>query len=435
VTISPPLSPRRAASAAARLATAIALALAAGGCGSATHRSQRADARAAGTAASTFAIGLTEDNALLLAPPPQTAAAGGASAPAQSAQAQLSALRPDYVRLLIDWAALQPSAARPADLEAISAGCARSLGPCLPYRGVGAQLRAIASQQHARGGFTVVIVILDAPSWAARARSGCERANAGADARALTPMGLLAYRALIHDLAALGRREGVGLQWWAAWNEPNDPTFLAPQRSRCAAGAPLLSAAAYAQLVRAMAAQLATEGGERRLVIGELNAYQTGDADRATISEFVNALPSDVLCLADVWSVHSYAARAPFTAAPDAVGQLEQALARRGGCARRPPIWVTEAGAGAPHPGAPWTATAGEESASCAALSQQLLKWSTDSRVRAVFQYSFRDDPAFPVGLVDAQLLGVHRVYRLWLAWRRALTGKGPLSPVAGACG
>src|SRR2546422_4110966 len=37
-------------------------------------------------------------------------------------------------------------------------------------------------------------------------------------------------------------------------------------------------------------------------------------------------------------------------------------------------------------------------------LGAQLLGWYRDPRVGAVFQYTFRDDPAFPVGLVDARL-------------------------------
>ena len=34
----------------------------------------------------------------------------------------------------------------------------------------------------------------------------------------------------------------------------------------------------------------------------------------------------------------------------------------------------------------------------------------------AVFQYEFRDDPAFPVGLASADLSHLSSTYRLWLA-------------------
>lgn len=399
---------------------------------------QRPHAPRAG-AAHEPAFGITEDNAQLLAAPVALAASSDDDTAARAAftlaRAELSALHPEYVRLLIDWAALQPDPHRPPDLETVQSGCARASGPCAPYHGVRDELAAIASQQRAGGGFEVVIQIYGTPSWAAQRPSGCERAGARPFARAPSATGLAAYRSLIHDLVELGERQGVALHWWSPWNEPNDPAFLGPQRSACSRSAPVSSPSAYARLARAMAAQLLAEGGVRKLVLGELNAYRAPSSDRTTISEFINGLPADVLCLADVWSVHSYAARPPFAATPDAVAELEQALAMRGGCPLNAPIWVTETGSGAAHPGDSWTATSSEESASCAALSQQLLNWSVDSRVRAVFQYSFRDDPAFPVGLVDAQLLGLHRVYRLWLAWRQALTANAPPPSTQSVCG
>ena len=35
---------------------------------------------------------------------------------------------------------------------------------------------------------------------------------------------------------------------------------------------------------------------------------------------------------------------------------------------------------------------------------EQVERWRSDPRVGAVFQYTFRDDPDFPVGLTDAEL-------------------------------
>ena len=66
------------------------------------------------------------------------------------ARRELAALRPAYVRLLVDWAALQPRADRPADLAAPVSGCARTVGPCAPYPGLRAELEAIASERRAR---------------------------------------------------------------------------------------------------------------------------------------------------------------------------------------------------------------------------------------------------------------------------------------------
>jgi hypothetical protein len=39
--------------------------------------------------------------------------------------------------------------------------------------------------------------------------------------------------------------------------------------------------------------------------------------------------------------------------------------------------------------------------------------------VDAAFQYTFREDTAFPVGLADAGLDRLYRAYAAWQAWSR----------------
>lgn len=380
------------------------------------------------------AIGLTEDNAELLWSPQAAPERGGM--PFQLARQELTALHPTYLRLLVNWAALQPDAARPAALEAPVSGCARGDGPCASYAGIRDELAAIASQQRGALGasaFQVVIDVFDVPAWAARAPSGCERADSTPLSRPLAASAIAAYRALIRSLLALGAREGVALRWWSPWNEPNDATFLAPQRAACTAGSPSLSPALYAQLARAMAAELKADGGEHHLLVGELNAYQSDAPDRTSIAQFVAALPADLMCLSDTWSIHAYAAYGPAAPALDPVRVLEQALDARGACGRRVRIWVTEAGAGAPHPGRPRPSGVDGEMAGCMALASQLRAWDADRRVGAVFQYTFREDPIFPVGLLSADLAHVYPAYRLWLAWSRLRAAGQP--PPAGAVG
>jgi hypothetical protein len=411
-------------------------------CGSASrHRATRPVAGAAG--ASRVAFGLTEDNAALLwspgAAPVITPGAGAAgthslSERVQLAREELTALHPRYLRLLIDWAVLQPQPNRPAALEAPASGCARTVAPCPPYGGVREELAAIASQQRASGGFEVVVDIFGTPAWAARAPSGCERGGLGASSRPPSVAGIAAYRALIHELIVLGASAGVALEWWSPWNEPNDPTFLSPQRASCASGMAALAPSAYGELARAMAAQLKAEGGQRHMLLGELNAYRTASPDRTSIAEFVLDLPRDVTCLGDAWSVHAYAGRDPAAAASEPVRVLEAALDARGGCARGARVWVTEAGAGAPHPGDPRPLGGADERAGCLALFSELVTWSRDPRVSAVFQYTFRDDPAFPVGLTDPSLKHIYPAYRLWLAWLRAAAASGSPPPPASAC-
>jgi hypothetical protein len=401
------------------------------GCGAASRPRSRFEPEGA---VHTPAFGLTEDNADLLWSPDAAGASGGEAF--TLARRRLTALHPSYVRLLIDWAALQPRADSPPQLEMEVDGCARRVGPCAAFAGVRDELAAIASQQRAAGGqgegFAVVIDVFGVPPWAARAPFGCEGSDTAPFSRPLRAQALAGYRALIDSLLALARREGVRLEWWSPWNEPNDPRFISPQRSGCSAASPAISPLVYDELTRAMAAELAAHDGPYRLILGELNDLRVDSPQTTSVASFVAALAPDVLCLASAWSIHAYAAR--HAGAPtNAVGELEAALDARGGCARGAPIWVTEAGVGAAHPGAARVAGAQDERQGCEVLARQLLGWYADARVKAVFQYSFREDPAFPVGLLSADLSHVYPSYRLWLAWTRARAAGRP-PPPSGVC-
>ena len=378
------------------------------------------------------AIGLTEDNAQLLWNP---AASAASRVPAfAAARRELTALHPAYVRLLVNWAALQPERDRPPALEGTAPGCARTIGPCASYPGIAGELRALASQQRADpGAFQVVLDVAGAPAWAAAAPHGCERAGDEAFARPLRPDALPAYRALIDDLLALGRREGVALPWWSPWNEPNDPRFITPQRASCEAAGHPLSPATYAALARAMSEALRQAGPGHTILLGELGGYASGSAHRLSVAQFVEALPPDVLCLSNLWAVHAYAVQGR-EQPPDPVAALEQALAARGGCAASARIWVTEAGAGAPNPGRPRPGIADEEKAGCDALAGQVLGWYRDPRVTAVFQFSFRDDPSFPVGLVSSDLSRAYPVYGMWRALAEARAAGSAPPPLQSLC-
>jgi len=381
------------------------------------------------------AFGITEDNAELLWPPESGAAAGGQAF--ADARERLAALHPRYIRLLVDWAALQPDGGRPPALDRSVGGCARSVGPCGAYAGIREELRAIAAQQRAaraqgRAGYEVVLDVFGTPAWAARAPEGCELADTQPFSRPINDAGIAGYRALIRSLLALGAREGVALPWWAPWNEPNDRVFVSPQHASCAGDGPSPAAAVYAQLARAMAGELNADGGAHHLLLGELNAFASDAPQRTSIASFVAALPASVLCLGAVWSIHAYAARDQAAPELDPVASLEAALDRRGACGRGAAIWVTEAGAGAPHPGRPRPPGQEDERAGCLALAAQLDRWAADPRVQAVFQYSFREDPAFPVGLIGADLAHVYPAYRLWLGYARA-SAEGAEPPARGS--
>jgi hypothetical protein len=430
------VAPRRPIKPGAWLLAALALA-SAGGCG----RSEPAPPAAAGAVAGSAshatgpALGLTEDNANLLWSPDGPPRPGGARF--EIARRELTALHPTYVRLLVDWAALQPDPRRPPQLEARVRGCARQVGPCAAYAGIRDELAAIAGQQRAAGtdanvAFQVVVDIFNTPPWAASSPSGCQRPGAPATSQGPSRAALGAYRTLIRSLLALAQREGVSIDWWAPWNEPNHPFFMSPQRASCAPGSPPVAPALYAELVRAMSAELHAEGGGRHLLLGELNGFESGSPHRTSVSEFVAALPWDVVCSSDVWSIHAYASQGSLAHA-DPVASLEEALNARGGCARGARIWVTETGAGAFHLGSPRTALAADDQDGCRAMAAQLIHWSRDARVGAVFQYTFREDPVYRVGLVSSELDRRYPTYRLWREWSR-LRSAGRPPPTAAAC-
>jgi hypothetical protein len=392
------------------------------GCGGSSATPGRGASRTASPVPRGPAFGLTEDNANLLSPPDSGPAAGVATF--QRARERLSALHPSFVRLLVDWAALQPQRDSPPSLERRVDGCARSVGPCAAYGGIRDELRAIAAQQRAaraegRPEPQVVLDLFGVPEWAARAPGGCELAGTRPFSRPINAGGLDGYRALIGSLLALGAREGVALEWWAPWNEPNDSVFVSPQRASCASDESL-APAVYTELAQAAAEQLAAAGGLHHLLLGELNGFATDSPHHTSIASFVAGLPESVVCLSDTWSVHAYASRVGAREGGDPVDLLEEALDAHGACGRRARVWVTEAGTGAPHPGRPRPADAADQLEGCETLAQQLARWSEDPRVEVVLQYSFREDPAFPVGLLSPDLSRAYPAYRLWLSYARA---------------
>ena len=386
------------------------------------------------------ALGLTEDNAQLLLDPAAAATVPWASAagPFQLARRELTALHPGYIRLLVDWAALQPQAGRPADFAARAGGCARTVGPCASYPGLSGELAAIASQQSARraagqAGPEVLIDVLGTPPWASSPASGCELPGAAA-ARALAPGAIPGYRRLIAGVLSVARTEGARVRWWSPWNEPNDGLFLTPQRALCEPSSAPVSVAVYAELARAMAGVLGRDAPQDSIVLGELNGQAPDSAHSTSAASFVAALPADVLCLGPVWSLHAYAPYGRGSSGGEPVAALEQALSRRRGCVAGAPLWITETGAGAPHPGAPLTGSPAGELDACRALAADLRGWLSDPRVAAVFQYTFRDDPAYPVGVVSADLRRVHPSYSLWLSLSGETAGLDPSAAAPSSC-
>lgn len=386
-----------------------------------------------------LAIGLTELEPALLRAPPEPV-----PPPFRQARALLAALAPQYLRVDVDWAAVQPSPDESdPSLDRIESGCDRGSGPCAAYRGLDATLKAIASERSAQGAAPqVVVVIFNAPRWATRSPSGCMRAAAPAGAHPLTAAGLRAYGRLVLAILSLGRRDGVRLGWWSAWDEPNHPLFLSPQRRSCSRSSPSLAPGAYVALVRTLADALHRGGGNEQIVLGDLADFASPGADATGIAEFVRGLPPDVLCLSSVWAQHLYprggVAREASAEAPGGnigdLALLERALERRGPCGRRMRIWVTETGAGDPHAGGAALTAASSLATACRLMAGTLLAFYRDPRVDVAFQYTFREDTLFPVGLMSADLSRVYPTYQLLRAWSARTLPSEPPPALPEAC-
>jgi hypothetical protein len=68
-------------------------------------------------------------------------------------------------------------------------------------------------------------------------------------------------------------------------------------------------------------------------------------------------------------------------------------------------VWITETGV-----------AAGSGAVGCRALDEALRRWRGDPGIGAAFQYTFREDAAFPVGLADASLRHLRPAYAAWRA-------------------
>jgi hypothetical protein len=335
----------------------------------------------------------------------------------------LVAIHPAYYRLVVDWAHLQPDAATPANLDAPETGCARQTPPCAAWAGLDDQLRALAARQRT-GGWTALVVITDTPAWAAGPVEGCTEGGGGPRSAAVKRAALPAYRDLIDRVLAAARGAGAQLHWWSAWNEPNHPFFF-PQRTACQPGAPTRAVDAYVPLARTLQQALAADGGEHGLALGELAGVREPSARATSIGEFVAGLPRDLVCAAGVWSQHAY------TGGRDPVGIVERALRARG-CPSIPPIWITETGAGAADSRLSFARGIADDAEGCRLLHASLVRWWRDPRVAAAFQYTLRDDPLFPTGLVPADLAGGRPALAEWQAWGARPRPDDP--PPAAAC-
>src|SRR3954452_6839785 len=351
-----------------------------------------------------LAVGITEPNANFVFPP------GMRQLPPEFARwaKELDAMRPGFYRMLLDWPSLEPQPGKP-NFEIPNEGCLRGTPPCGPYKGLRDQLAALAAQQK-RGGWQALVVIVGTPDWAARRQSGCERDGTTARSRAPRSDQLSAYEAFVGKVLALAREEGADLRYWSPWNEPNHPYALSPQRTRCSASAPTVAPKRYAEIAQSLQRALDAASADQELVLGELAGLPKSRPYTTGISEFIRALPKQLVCSVTVWTQHGY------VGGVNPVDDVERGLAAHH-CRVPHAIWMTETGVGAAGRGRKRSATEEKQRGTCAQRHPRLLQWYRDKRVTAAFQYTVREDDVFPVGLVTTDLTDAYPSLEEWTAW------------------
>lgn len=362
----------------------------------ATHAAAPAVAQ---TPAPPLAIGLTEGDSRLLLP----------SGPTAQVARRAVALRPSYVRVLVPWERLQPSAGRKPNWDAPPEGCPKRMPRCASPRGLRAVLHAIGRRQAADGGWRILAVPYFTPLWAvAGPPTGCQKLR-NRHARTQMPR-IAAYRRFLRALNALADKTGVKIDYITPWNEPNHPGFLQPQRAQCRVSSKAVAPRAYAKLVRAAKRELRYG---QTIVLGSLAGLQNPRVYGAGAAEFIRRLPHDVACTSGPFAQHAYigargrGGRAPRPADPanaSRYGLLDGVIAALDAkaCPEVKPLWIAETGTFDHR---------------CEAMFSALRSWAINDRVDAAFQYTFRESRDFPVGLVSPSLFDTYRSYRAWRAF------------------
>ncbi len=386
-----------------------------------------------------LAVGLVSRDVAALTPP-----SAGPIAGYDAAREVVTAMAPRYVRIDVRWDQLQPSADAPLDPGRVhDDGCGREAAPpCGPPISLTAVLAQVAAQQRAHpGAFRPLITFWGMPEWAGEApTAGCRHDRVRAGARPLAAGREAAYQAAIRAVWTAVRDAGIAQSDWTPWNEPNAPYFVDPQRASCARDAEPRSPAPYGRMVVAMDETLRALRGDgpdaardHRLVVGEVAAWGAPTSRVVTADEFLRALPDDVLCRADVIGLHGYLDARPRD------GRGEPVAAALGEVERRPclddaPVWITETGVGAPGSGRERTSDRATLRDECRLMHDQLTRWFHHPRITAAFQYSVRDDAAFPTGLVDEAVERTYPVADVWTAWGGARAPDDPPPPAPSRC-
>ena len=167
---------------------------------------------------------------------------------------------------------------------------------------------------------------------------------------------------------------------------------------------------------------LAEAPGDQQMLLGETAGLLKSTRLVTSVPEFIAGLPQDLVCASPVWTQHAY------VGGDDPVEATAAALAARG-CPQPHTLWITETGVGAAPRDLSAADAIPDPVAGCRALHDRLVQWWTDPRVTVAFQYTVREDDAFPTGLVSSDLASTHPALAEWTAWGGAREPTAPPPP------
>ena len=208
--------------------------------------------------------------------------------------ATLKQLHAQVARINLSWRAVAPT--RPA----------KPANPADPAYRWDAIDRAVTAAQ--ANGVKVLLSIVGTPAWA-NGRGPASRAPSSA-----SDLHSFAYAAARRYSGSFGAADGTMLPavtLWLAWNEPNNPVYLAPQYVRTASGWTMLSARSYAKICAAIYGGVHATGlvGEK---VGCGATAPRGNNDpgssrpSVTPLAFLRAVKAAGLRRFDAWAHHPY---------------------------------------------------------------------------------------------------------------------------------
>jgi hypothetical protein len=269
--------------------------------------------------------------------------------------------------------------------------------------------RAIEDAQNA--GIEVLLTIVGTPQWA-NGGQGPERAPSS-----LTDLYDFAYAAATRYSGTFADpTSGVTLprvQMWLAWNEPNNPVFLAPQFTRVNGKWRMAAAVAYAKICNAVFDAVHATTGPEQVACGATAPRGNNDptSSRPSISPiaFLRAAKAAGLRTFDAWAHHPYygdpnqtpATRPPTNGAIE-LGNIGNLIAEVLQLYGQKPLWITEYGYQTNPPntlyGVSWSKQA-------AYLRQAYLSAQANPHISLFTWFLLRDNPSvggWQSGLITA---------------------------------